>query len=337
MAYKWETLKAMPSKRVFASPLIHEDNFYVVGGCDERGIPVDCFEMYNTKQKKWHRLQNIPTKRAAPSVAAIGNKIVAVAGVAESQTPLNAVEIYDISEKKWTSMDPLGQRLLGVSNVVRDGKIYLMGGMMEDTNPSDIFVELDLERNTWQKLPSMITARYATFSFLVDDKIYVLGGRQGKLPTAAFEMFDFSTKQWIKLPDIPSKRVFALYTTDGKRFYSVGGLNQPASSGFSDVCEIFDIDKGEWRSGAAMPTKRGDFAVGVMGGKVVCAGGLGNDGKPLATLEVYDVDSDSWSSVADCPSTHCSCTFTMFSDRMFVTGGLSLRGPSNSFEALTFK
>ena len=119
MAYKWETLKAMPSKRVFATPLIHEDNFYVIGGCDEKGKPVDCFEMFNTKQKKWHRLANMPTNRAAPAVAAVGNKIVAVAGVAESQMPLDVIEVYDISEKKWKSTPPLGEKLLGLSSFVK--------------------------------------------------------------------------------------------------------------------------------------------------------------------------------------------------------------------------
>uniref|UniRef100_A0A2C9M7B9 Uncharacterized protein n=2 Tax=Biomphalaria TaxID=6525 RepID=A0A2C9M7B9_BIOGL len=119
MAYKWDSLKPMPSKRVFATPIFHDENLYIIGGCDERGIPLDCFEMYNFKQKKWHRLQNMPTKRAAPAVAAIGNKIVAVGGVSESQAPLDAIEVYDMTDKKWTIADPLGEKLLGISCVVR--------------------------------------------------------------------------------------------------------------------------------------------------------------------------------------------------------------------------
>jgi hypothetical protein len=31
----------------------------------------------------------------------------------------------------------------------------------------------------------------------------------------------------------------------------------------------------QWFIGSNMPTKRGDFGIGVVGGKVVCAGGLG--------------------------------------------------------------
>ncbi len=51
-----------------------------------------------------------------------------------------------------------------------------------------------------------------------------LGGRQGKIPVVAFEVFDFAENKWRKLPDIPSKRVFALYTHSEKHIYSIGKL-----------------------------------------------------------------------------------------------------------------
>jgi len=31
----------------------------------------------------------------------------------------------------------------------------------------------------------------------------------------------------------------------------------------------------EWKQGKPMPSKRGDFAIGILEDKVVCAGGLG--------------------------------------------------------------
>ena len=48
------------------------------------------------------------------------------------------------------------------------------------------------------------------------------GGRQGTLPVAAFEVFDFTEKKWRKLPDIPSKRVFAMYTHSDTHIFSLG-------------------------------------------------------------------------------------------------------------------
>ena len=59
-------------------------------------------------------------------------------------------------------------------------------------------------------------------------------------------MYDFEKQKWRQLPDVPSKRVFALYTTSGTKIFSLGGLNQNAQQGFSDRCEVFDIEKGTY-------------------------------------------------------------------------------------------
>lgn len=40
----------------------------------------------------------------------------------------------------------------------------------------------------------------------------LLGGRQGKVPVDAFEVFDFKESLWKRLPNIPTKRVFSLYS-----------------------------------------------------------------------------------------------------------------------------
>ena len=69
------------------------------------------------------------------------------------------------------------------------------------------------------------------------------GGRQGKIPTAAFEVYHTHTEKWEQLPDIPSKRVFSMYEATDKHIFSIGGLQQPANKGFSDACEVFDLDK----------------------------------------------------------------------------------------------
>ena len=70
------------------------------------------------------------------------------------------------------------------------------------------------------------------------------GGRQGKLPCLAFEVYDFFDEKWRKLPDVPSKRVFAMYAATEKHIVSLGGLMQPGNRGFSDACEVFDLETG---------------------------------------------------------------------------------------------
>lgn len=76
--------------------------------------------------------------------------------------------------------------------------------------------------------------------------LYILGGRQGKLPVASLETYDFRECKWRKLPDIPSKRVFAMYTTDDdNKIFSCGGLNQNPKDGMSAAMESYDIRNGE--------------------------------------------------------------------------------------------
>ncbi|XP_076468690.1 uncharacterized protein LOC143299397 [Babylonia areolata] len=334
---EWEDLTPMPTKRVFATPVFHNGLLYIVGGCDASGRPVDSFEQFDGK-KKWKRLLSMPTKRAGAAVVSVGTKIVAIAGVSESQAPLDAVEVYDVEAKSWTALEPLGEPLLGVSAVLRDEKIVVVGGMAADSNPRDMFVEFDLAQNKWKKLPSMPTPRYASAAFLRGDKLYVAGGRQGKLPCVAFEVYDFTEQKWTKLPDIPSKRVFAMYAATDTHVFSVGGLNQPANLGFSQVCEVYDIKAGEWSTDHPdMPTKRGDFAIGVLNNQLICAGGLGNEGKPLSLVESYDVETKTWRKEGDMNSTHCSCAYITHSNRLYVAGGLSLQGPSNCVDVLALK
>lgn len=74
--------------------------------------------------------------------------------------------------------------------------------------------------------------------------MWLLGGRQGKLPTAAFEVYDFDLKGWRELPKVPSRRVFVNYVIGEDKIFSLGGLKGNAHEGFTDTCEIFDMTSG---------------------------------------------------------------------------------------------
>jgi len=115
----WKSVKTMPTKRVYSSPVICGDQLYVVGGCDSSGVPLDCFESYHSGRDRWYRLANVPTKRASPCVLQTGGKLVAMGGVSTTQQPLNVVEVYDPSEKEWTHQDVMKDHLMGISGVVR--------------------------------------------------------------------------------------------------------------------------------------------------------------------------------------------------------------------------
>ncbi|WAR02076.1 KLD8B-like protein [Mya arenaria] len=305
--FKTESLRKMVYPRVFSSPVIIGNQIYVVGGCDQMGQPVDSFEVYDVNKNKWTSLQNMPTKRAAPAVGVVGDQIIVIGGVGDAQQPVSAVECYNIKDKKWTEMESLPSGRLGISTVLRDGKVLAVGGNGADTNPFDAVSAINVEEN-----------------------------KVGKDPCLALEVFDFQTEKWRQLPPVPSKRVFAMYAATDKHIFSIGGLIQPGNKGFSDACEVFDLEKEEWKIGKSLPTRRGDFAITVIAGKVVCAGGLGNKGAPMDVVELYDVVEDEWSTAPPMPLAHCSCAFIQHGGKLYIFGGLSPQGPTNCAEKISY-
>ena len=75
--------------------------------------------------------------------------------------------------------------------------------------------------------------------------IHLSGGRVGKFAVSSFEMYNFQSRNWIKLPDVPSKRIFASYSATKDYIYSVGGLAETTADGFTNFCQSFNLKSGE--------------------------------------------------------------------------------------------
>ncbi|XP_039248230.1 kelch domain-containing protein 8A-like [Styela clava] len=338
--FSWSSINPMCDPRVYSSAVSIDGKIYVVGGCDKMGQPVNTLEVYDPSSNEWTSLKHMPSKRAAPITVAISNKIVAIGGIGCDQLPVDAVEFYKIDENKWKRLQPLSEALMGMAHITKDGKIHIFGGMGSDTNPRDHFKCLDVEsssgnRERWQAFPPMPTARYASSAFLKNNKVYVVGGRQGKLPVSTFEVYDYDSRCWTAYPQMITKRLFPSYVMTDKYLISLGGLKETAQQGFSDACEIYSTeqqDKGEWFSTKKMnvPTKRGDFTAVAIDNKVFITGGLGNQGKPLASTEMFDPDSKKWKRLSDMPVAHSTCSSIVFQGALYVFGGISPEGPSGA-------
>ncbi|XP_078597502.1 kelch domain-containing protein 8A-like isoform X2 [Branchiostoma floridae x Branchiostoma japonicum] len=338
--FQWENFQAMPTSRSFCTAVEGGDaKLYVVGGCEENGVPIDAFEAYDPAAKSWEKLDGMPTKRAGPAAVSVGQKIVVLGGVSVTQAPLDAVEVFDIVERKWTQLNPLMAAALGIAAVARDGKVMAVGGMGVDTNPQDHLRSLDIENDRWKGLAPMPTARYATGIFLRNDKLYVLGGRQGKEPCAAFEMYDIPSNTWTKFPDLPSKRVFPQYVMTASVIVSLGGLfTQGQDRRFSGTTETFDTEKGEtgrWETHRPMKNKRADFVAGVLGEKVVIVGGL-SVGGPQTSVEGFDLERKKWFNLPNLNTPLCSSASLLYQGRLLAVGGMSA-GPTNIVAALGIK
>ncbi|XP_041802528.1 kelch domain-containing protein 8B-like [Chelmon rostratus] len=338
----WEKFPPMSQRRVYCTPVYHEGLLYVLGGCSETGMPLDSVEVLDVESQTWSQLPALPTARAGASAVALGGQVMVLGGMNQQQTPLASMEMYHPDEGKWETRASLGQPSMGVTTMEKDGKVYAFGGMGVDTTPQALVRVYEAEKDQWQPLTSMPTPRYGATPFIRGNKIYMMGGRQGKMPVTALEAFDLEMKSWTRYPCIPSRRAFSCCATNERSLFSLGGLQQPGPHNFYSrphfvsTMEEYDLDQGIWikpSRTSRMREKRADFVAGCLGGRVIAAGGLGNEPAPLGTVESYNPVKRRWEYVAPMPTARCSSALLQTTSMLFVIGGVA-QGPSDAVEAL---
>lgn len=119
--FQWKTLAPLPSRRVYSTLVEAGGQVFAIGGCDDNGVPMDCFEVYSPEADQWTSLPPMPTARAGVAVATLGKRIMVIGGVGVNQMPLKIVEMYNIDEGKWKKRNSLREAAMGIS-VTAKGK-----------------------------------------------------------------------------------------------------------------------------------------------------------------------------------------------------------------------
>ncbi|XP_055504288.1 kelch domain-containing protein 8B-like isoform X2 [Leucoraja erinacea] len=287
------------------------------------------------KSMYWEVFPPMPTKRVYCTPVYQDRQLFVFGGCSETGLPLDKVEMLDVVSQKWTGLPSMPTPRAGAAVAILNKQILTIGGMNEDQCPLGSMDVFNMDEGKWEKKaplgqPSMgITA-------------VKKGGRQGKLPVTAFEALDLETKSWTKYPCIPSRRAFANCAMTETCFYSLGGLQQPGPHNFYsrphfvNTVEEFDMEQGNWLKqsrSTRMREKRADFSVGHVGGRMIAAGGLGNQPVPLGSVEGFNPVKRKWESLPPMNFPRCSCANLQVDNMLFVIGGVE-QGPSNAVEAL---
>ncbi|XP_007897642.1 kelch domain-containing protein 8A [Callorhinchus milii] len=337
--FQWQSLAPLPTGRVYCAPVESGGQLYLIGGCDQTGTPTSSCEVYCPEADQWTSLPPMPTARAGVAVAALGKRLLVIGGVGLHQRPLSTVEMYSVEEGRWERRPSLREAAMGVSITVKDCRVYAAGGMGTTMFPQGLLQQYDTLKDVWLPLPAMPTPRYGASTFLRGSKIHVFGGRQAKCPVAAYEVYDTETRSWTKFPSIPGKRTFSSYVMTDTSFLSLGGLQQTHAyrrPKFVRTVEVFDIEQGGWMKNERclnMRKRRADFVAANLRGRVIVAGGLGNQPAVLGSVEAFHPVKKKWESLPAMPTARCTCSSLVFANRLVVLGGVA-QGPSRAVEAL---
>uniref|UniRef100_A0A8D2M5Q1 Kelch domain containing 8A n=1 Tax=Zonotrichia albicollis TaxID=44394 RepID=A0A8D2M5Q1_ZONAL len=206
----------------------------------------------------------------------------------------SVVEMYNTDEGRWRKRSSLREAAMGISLTLRGGHGYLRGG-----------------------------------------------GRQSKYAVNAFEVFDTDTRSWTRFPNIPTKRAFSSFVPTEEKLFSLGGLRQGRlyrQPKFMRTVDVFDLEQGgsgwmKMERSCYLKKRRADFVAGYLRGRVVVAGGLGNQPSVLESAEAFHPEKNKWESLPPMPTPRCACSSIVLRDCLLAVGGVS-QGLSTAVEAL---
>jgi N-acetylneuraminic acid mutarotase len=256
------------------------------------------------------------------------------------------VRIFDVASCTWSAGPPLPRRVHHANAAVVDGTIYVLGAMAEGFAAiPDVWAwNPTATGTTWLPRTSMPagTQRGSAVTGTIDGVIYLAGGlRNGAV--AQLSSYTPATDTWnTALPALPQTNDHGCGgVINGKLYVTGGRMGTPASR--SGLVFEYTPDagggSGAWAPRAPMPTPRGGTACGVIGDRIVVAGGEGNPASPLrvfSEVEVYSPSLDRWTLQPPMLTPRHGMGAAVWNNVLYVPGGASreLFGAVSTHEAL---
>lgn len=144
--------------------------------------------------------------------------------------------------------------------------------------------------------------------------------------TMCWQVLSPDCSKWKGLPPMPgpAKGKFGSVVVDGKLLV-MGGSYEETTGSKAAAAEVLKYDSAlnRWSKVASMHMARYEFACAVLGGRVYVAGGHGEDGKNLSSVEVYDLQKDEWTQVPSMKRARWGCIACGIEGKIYVMGGRS--------------
>ncbi len=273
-------------------------------------------------QGLWERRADFPIEATEVSAAAIDGKIYAVCGLT-ARGSVSSLYIYDPRLDAWSegAPAPIAGGADHCNVAAAGGKLYLVGAIRIGSSFIDGNThEYDPAVNRWQTVGRMNVPRGASGVAAIGSRIFVAGGLTAGGSVADFEVFDTLTRQWTRLPNMPTARDHLTAQGAGGKVYAIAGR---AGQEFT-ANEEYDPSANTWTTRAPIPTRRGGLGSGTIAGRIQVFGGEGASGTPEGTYrqnEEYDPVTDTWRSLASMPTPRHGLYGATLEDRLFAPSG----------------
>lgn len=218
------------------------------------------------------------------------------------------------------------------SAVASGNDLYVIGG--RGIKPVEVF---HTKNNTWEKLAETPIEMHHFQAVAYKGEIYVAGALTGsyphETPISHVYIFNPQKNEWRKGPEIPRKRGGAGCFVMNDRLYLVCGIVDGHWNGHMTWFDSMDLETGSWALHPDAPRARDHVAVGVIGEKLVVAGGRRSRAKTKevmtlteSNVDVFDFTTKKWTIApkeGHIPTLRAGSSAVVYNGKLVVIGGES--------------
>jgi N-acetylneuraminic acid mutarotase len=289
--------------------------------------------------ERWESRAPAPLPRQEAAFTELDGKMYLAGGFEHGGIETARHDVYDVATDTWSMAAPMPEPMHHAVGVGLGGKVYYVGGLQTlGFRPTGRLWAYEPATGKWSSKAGLPAGRERGAGAVAvhDGRIIYAGGQRivadplpRRVAVAEVDMYDPATDSWSRLPDMPTPRDHLGLEVVGDTAYAVGGrklrFDLPVTA-----TEALNLKTRQWRTDLApIPTSRGGFATGVVGGRIVAIGGESphpDAPTPLHVhahddVESYDPRANAWRPMAPMPFGRYGIQGAVHDRGIWVAGG----------------
>ncbi|WP_299780712.1 kelch repeat-containing protein [uncultured Formosa sp.] len=262
---------------------------------------------------------------------------------------IQEVSIFNPKTATWTSGAKPPIEIHHFQGVAYKNNIYAVGahtGKYPHETPLENAYIYNPKKNNWTKGFNMPKDRIraSTTANVYKDKLYIAcgiidGHWDGHVNW--FDVYDFKTGTWEKLPDAPRARDHATSVISNDKLYLLGGrrssgnIKKVMDLTVSEV-DVFDFKTGTWSTlNRPVPTERGGCTSICIGDSILFTGG--EDVKQVSAhneVEVLNTKTETWSTLPSLITGRHGTQLIWHKNKLYIASGCRERGGSTELTSI---
>ncbi|MDD5251021.1 MAG: kelch repeat-containing protein [Patescibacteria group bacterium] len=283
----------------------------------------------------WLQADPMPTPRTGVAAATVAGRVCVVGGVDAWYRTVATVECLDVRTGRWTIVAPLPQPRNHVALAEIGGKLYAAGGLFGwASRPTDSLYIYDPQTDRWSEGKPIPKSIGGAAVAVHDGKMHLFGGRGVTGALSSHWVYDPGSGDWMSGEEMLTVRDRGGAAAIDDSFLVFGGLASTTVESLSKA-ELFNDVEASWDAAMPMPSRRGDFAMAYLDGRVFVFGGLTGSGVS-GKVDAYDVARHAWIMIGEMPQPLHAEGAAAADRYIFIVGGGPRPGWSLNGETYVF-